>query len=164
MTEMTPSETPRPEDQQPAPPAETPAEDPQNAAEELGPGGMSLGVNADGTQRREIGGGAITRELAPPPPDTTTQDPLRYHRRYMISRLARDAGNIIGRAPENIGFFGKGDVYHGNGGILIDIDSLEKVRVQDGYRFEGDEVYANTRDLPHALVDGDVANNLAGPG
>lgn len=134
----------------PAPAAKTKDEDAN-----VGAGGMSLG------SQTEIGGGHITKELVNDPEDAESTDPLRWHRRYMASRLAKDAGNIIGRAPDAIGLWGEGDVFHGSG-ILVDIDSLAKVRVTDGYVFKGHAVYANSRDLPHALVNGDVAKNLAG--
>jgi len=109
----------------------------------------------------EHGGGNIKDELRPDPPVEETRDPLWKQRRYMGSRLAKEAGTIIGRAPADIGLWGKGDTYRGTG-IVIDVDSMEKVRVYADYKFEGDEVYANIRDLPPALVDGDVNKNLKG--
>jgi hypothetical protein len=109
----------------------------------------------------EHGGGDIKEELRPDPPVEERRDPLWKQRRYMASRLAKEAGTIIGRAPADIGLWGRGDTYRGTG-IVIDVDSMEKVRVYADYKFEGDEVYANIRDLPPALVDGDVSKNLTG--
>lgn len=137
-------------------PAERPVED------NVGPGGMSLGRDHDGSPRREIAGGGSIQEHELNAPTVETIDPLYFHRRYINSRLAKEAGNIIGRSPENIGFWGKGMTYRGNGGILVDVDTLEKHRFPDGFRFEGDEVYANSRDLPPSLVTGDVTKNLSG--
>lgn len=132
-----------------------PTENPE-AKTNTGAGGMSLG------ERTEIGGGGTIKELVADPEDATvSRDPARWHKRYISSRLGKDAGSIIGRSPDQIGLWGKGDTYRGSG-ILVNIDTLEKVRVGDGYKFTGDEVYANSRDLPHALVDGDIAKNLSG--
>lgn len=118
--------------------------------------GQSLGG------RREIAGGGNIQEHELNAESVITRDPLYYQRRYMGSRLHKEAGTVIARSPDNIGFFGKGDVYRGNGGILVDIDTLEKHRFPDGYRFEGDEVYANSRDMPMVLVDGELQKNLSG--
>jgi hypothetical protein len=109
----------------------------------------------------EHGGGDIKAELKPEPPVEETRDPLWKQRRYMKSKLAAEAGQIIGRAPADIGLWGKGDTYRGTG-IVIDVDSMEKVRVYAEYKFDDDHVYANIRDLPPALVDGDVSKNLTG--
>jgi hypothetical protein len=110
----------------------------------------------------EVGGGIISKTLAnDPADDPATQDPLWKQRRYMGSKLAKDAGHIIGRAPEHIGLWGKSDTFVGSG-ILINIDTMEKVRVSDGFKFTDDHVFANSRDLPHALVNGDMGKNLAG--
>jgi hypothetical protein len=123
---------------------------------ETGAGGISLGT------AREIAGGGKITEHTPDPVIDPAVDALRHQRRYMSSRLAKEAGNIIGRSPADIGFFGKGDTMHGSG-ILIDVDTLEKHRFNDNWKFEGDELYANSRDLPHALVnDGELADNLSG--
>lgn len=112
---------------------------------------------------REIAGGGNIIEHSL---DTTPNDPTvraaYYHRRYIGSRLRKEAGDIIARSPENIGFWGKGDTYRGNGGILVDVDTMEKHRFPDGFRFDTDAVYANSRDLPPALVDGDLGQNLSG--
>jgi hypothetical protein len=121
-------------------------------------------VGAEGIalpQAGEHGGGAIADELRPDPADTTPPDPLAKQRRYMKSRLAQEAGAIIGRSPDNIGLWSKGETYRGTG-ILVNVDTMEKVRVYDGYRFEDDDVFANSRDLPPALVNGDMAKNLSG--
>lgn len=154
-------------------PAETPAVDPStvdsgqrnqqgqridsqgNLMQETGAGGMSLGTTG------ELAGGGKIEEHTAPPAKETVFDAFRHQRRYMASRLAREAGHLIGRSPAEIGFWGKGDTYHGSG-ILVDVDTLEKHRFPDNWVFEGDEVYANSRDLPHALTTGDVAQNLAG--
>lgn len=109
----------------------------------------------------EHAGGAITDELKPDPATTAPANPLEKQRRYMASRLAHEAGMLIARSPENIGLWGKGDTYRGTG-ILVNVDTLAKVRVYDDYKFEGDEVFANSRDLPPSLVNGDVAENLSG--
>jgi hypothetical protein len=118
---------------------------PVDEATPAGPHGMAL-VNP------ERGGAIVEDELRPDPPDASTLNPLRFQARYVRSKLRKEAGDIIARAPENIGLFGKGDTYHGTG-ILIDIDSMQGIRVYDGYRFEDDRVFANSRDLPAALVD-----------
>jgi hypothetical protein len=109
----------------------------------------------------EHGGGDIKDELKPEPPTDESPHALWKQRRYMASKLAGEAGHLTGRPPDQIGLFGKGDTYHGVG-ILMDIDSMEKVRVYDDFKFEDDRVFANTRDLPPALVDGDVGKNLSG--
>lgn len=111
----------------------------------LGPHGMAM-------QTAERGGAIVEDELRPEAPDVSTLNPLRFQARYMKSRLRREAGDIIARSPENIGFWGKGDTYRGTG-ILVDVDSMQGVRVYDGYKFEDDRVFANSRDLPSALVD-----------
>ena len=100
----------------------------------------------------ERAGAIVEDELRPEMPDAATLNPLRFQARYMRSRLRKEAGDIIARAPENIGFWGKGDTYRGTG-ILVDIDSMQGVRVYDGYQFKDDRVFANSRDLPAALVD-----------
>src|SRR5258708_39255147 len=130
-----------------------PATDPNAPA--VGAFGIGLGQNTE-----NAGGGTITDHPVDQPADTVL-DPLRHQRRYMASRLAKQAGNLIGRSPADIGFMGKGDVMHGSG-IFVDVDTLEKHRFNDGWKFEGDEVYANSRDLPLALVNGDIAANLSG--
>lgn len=135
---------------------EAAAERPSDTEPNADPFGMSM------RGAREVGGGAIVKELRADPPTDSTIDAAYYHRRYNGSRLAKEAGHLIARSAENIGFWGKGHTYHGNGGILVNIDTLEKVRVQDGYRFEGDEVFANSRDLPPSLVEGDIQKNLSG--
>lgn len=109
----------------------------------------------------EHAGGAIADELMPDPPADTATDALAKQRRYMASKLAQQAGMIIGRSPDNIGLWGKGDTYRGTG-ILVNVDTMEKVRVYADYKFEGDEVFANSRDLPPALVNGNVSKNLTG--
>lgn len=109
----------------------------------------------------EHAGGAIADELIPDPPADATTDPLWKQRRYVKSKLAAEAGMIIARSPENIGLWGKGDTYRGTG-IVVNVDTMEKVRVYADYKFEGDEVFANSRDLPPSLVNGDVSKNLSG--
>ena len=112
------------------------------------------------TYHQASGGNIVDHTSNAPGPETV--DPLAKQRRYISSRLAREAGTVIGRAPEDIGLWAKGETYRGNGGILVDIDTLEKHRFPDGYRFDTDAMYANSRDLPHALVDGDLTKNLSG--
>jgi len=153
MPEVTTTQTvaPRPAEEKKA----APAEDKKPAEVKTGAEGIALPVAG------EHGGGDIKEELRPDPPVEETRDPLWKQRRYMKSKLAQEAGTIIGRAPADIGLWGKGDTYRGTG-ILINVDSMEKVRVYAEYKFEGDEVFANIRDLPPALVDGDVSKNLTG--
>jgi hypothetical protein len=109
-----------------------------------GAGGMRLGRHVS-----EIaGGGKIHEHTADPEPDPV-QDAYYKQRRYAASRLAKEAGPLLGRAASDIGLYGKGETYRG-GGILVD------------FKFTCDEVYANSRDMPHALSTGDLAANLSG--
>jgi len=126
-----------------------------NVLEETGAAGMSLG------NRGEHAGGGLIHEHTVDAEPSAAQDPLYLQRRYASSRLAKEAGPFIGRGADEIGLWGKGMTYHGIG-ILIDVDTMEKHRIPDGFKFEGDEVYANSRDLPHALVQGDIAKNISG--
>lgn len=145
--------------------AESTQTQPKPTAENSGqrdPQGKLIGANGQALPNQgEHAGGSIKDELKPDPPADATTDPLWKQRRYMKSALAQQAGMLIARSPENIGLWGKGDTYRGTG-ILVNVDTLEKVRVYAEYKFEGDEVFANSRDLPPSLVDGDVTKNLSG--
>lgn len=90
---------------------------------------------------------------------TDVTDPVS--REYAMQRRAADSPKFArlmaesGRAPDQVGFFGKGDRLVG-GGIYIDVERYEKVMADGDVIIEEDRVFANSRDLARALVQGDL--------
>jgi len=125
-----------------------------------GPMGMQLPANG------EIAGGAVTKEVfAEAGPEADPNHAMRLQALARGSALMTKLGGD-GRPTDEWGLVGNcgadncpGDTWRGHG-ILIDIKSLEKLRVHDGARLtEG--VYANTRNFSHGLMLGDVKENLS---
>jgi hypothetical protein len=117
-------------------------------------------------QMGEIGGGAVTAEI--PPEDTPGTDPNHIFNLQRLaggSQFAQQVG-LWGRPVDEWGLVGKcddpdckGDVWRGHG-LLLDINSLEKVRAHDGARLD-EGVFVNVRNFAHGVMAGDVKDNLS---
>jgi hypothetical protein len=162
--ELTPQDTPERTPQGEPANTASPPEGAQAAAtppdqQRQGALGMQL------PQMGEIGGGAVVREIFPD--DTPGTDPnhiLNLQRLAGGSQFAKQIG-LHGRSVDDWGLVGKcddpdcrGDTWRGHG-ILLDINSLEKVRVHDGAVLR-EGLFVNTRNFAHGVMAGDVKENL----
>jgi hypothetical protein len=78
--------------------------------------------------------------------------PADLQQRYVASRLYTEGFALHGRQADAIGLWGDGMVYPANG-TLVDVDTLEVVEAFAGYEFPDGPVYANSRDIPPALLE-----------
>jgi hypothetical protein len=96
-----------------------------------------------------------TKELRPDPDvevSATHATPADLQQRYVASRLYTEGFALHGRQADAIGLWGDGMVYPANG-TLVDVDTLEVVEAFAGYEFPEGPVYANSRDIPAALLE-----------
>jgi hypothetical protein len=82
----------------------------------------------------------------------THTDAAELQQRYIASRLYTEGFGLHGRQADAIGLWGDGSTYVGNG-LIVDVDTLEVVQAFDGALFTGGSVYANSRDIPAALLE-----------
>jgi hypothetical protein len=96
-----------------------------------------------------------TKELRPDPDVEVSAlhaTPADLQQRYVASRLYTEGFALHGRQADAIGLWGDGMVYPANG-TLVDVDTLEVVEAFAGYEFPDGPVYANSRDIPAALLE-----------
>jgi hypothetical protein len=96
-----------------------------------------------------------TKELRPDPDvevGALHATPADLQQRYVASRLYTEGFALHGRQADAIGLWGDGMVYPANG-TLVDVDTLEVVEAFAGYEFPDGPVYANSRDIPAALLE-----------
>lgn len=118
----------------------------------------ALGITFD---RPEIAGGNITREVLRDDTAPEALDIYALQKKALKSENFRRLLAVTDRGVSEVGLYQKGDVMHGER-ILVNVDTLEKVRFMHEARIPEDDeaVYMNSRDIPHALSEGDIKANL----
>jgi hypothetical protein len=111
---------------------------------------------------REIAGGAIREVLEPEPdPQTPRRDLAALAMRAAGSAVSQKAGGAIGRPVSDWGLLTKGDRISATM-ILVDLDTGQKVEIMGGNvtELKDDRLFANARNFPQALVEGDTLERL----
>lgn len=109
----------------------------------------------------EMGGGNIAQTLAPRPPANPAVQTQQRLERAASSQVVQRFGGLVNRPLLEWGLVGQNDVVPGHM-ILVDLDSGAKVRVMPGTRIEEDRLFANSRNLPEWLINGDALDRIAG--
>jgi hypothetical protein len=114
----------------------------------------------------KIAGGAIREVLEPEPdPKTPRRDLAALYSRAAASAVAQKAGAAIGRPVSDWGLLTKGDEIPATM-TLVDLDSGQKVETMGGNKtiLKDDRLFANARNFPQHLVEGDTLEQLVGGG
>jgi hypothetical protein len=135
-------------------PTTTDAEELQ-ADQEVGVGGLAL------PRSGEIGGGNIKKLLAAPPVTNPLATPLAKEQAALKSPIGQKIAGMLARPVTEWGVIGPGDIVKGQM-LLLDLNSGEKVRGQDGHRVNAGELYMNLRNAPEALATGDTIERVLG--
>lgn len=135
-------------------PTTTDAEELQ-ASQETGVGGLAL------PRTGEVGGGNIKKLLAAPPVSNPLATPLAKEQAALKSPIGQKIAGMLARPVTEWGVLGPGDIVKGQM-LLLDLNSGEKVRGQDGHRINKDELYMNLRNAPEALSTGDTIDRVLG--
>lgn len=109
----------------------------------------------------EVAGGNIAKVLDPPIDPNRVNNPLTKERAALLSPIGQKLAGFIGRPPAEWGLLGPGDELRGHM-LLLDLNTGEKVRGNDGHRVNPGQLYANLRNLPESLSTGDTIEQILG--
>lgn len=135
-------------------PTQTDIEELQKQAE-TGAGGLAL------PSVGEVGGGNITKLLKAPPTTTLAQRPLVKEQAALASPIGKQIAGMLARPVTEWGVLGPGDRVKGHM-LLLDLNSGQKVRAQDGHIVNEGELFMNLRNAPEALSSGDTIDRILG--
>ena len=121
---------------------------------ETGPGGMALPTTG------ELAGGNIKRTLDPPSlTNESTGASVALQQAAFRSRVAQRIAPYVGRPINEWGLIGEGETIKGHM-ILLDLNTGEKVRAMGGHKTAPGSLYANLRNFPVALAEGDTIEKI----
>jgi hypothetical protein len=122
---------------------------------ESGPYGMAL------PGQGEIAGGNIKKVLEAPPSSEYLSRPLTKEQAAMLTQVYQKLAGLVNRPPSEWGLLGPGDTVKGSM-KLLDLRTGEKVDGMDGHRVNEGQLYANLRNFPESLSQGDMIEKILG--
>lgn len=166
------TESPRSERDMPTPDAPVTEEArPLATKEEDRRNDRAFGVPVPQTVERREGGltgsfdvvGGNIAETVNQPLDTLPRGPNRTQDLLIRASQAKGTSRLLAagaRPVDTWGLVGKGDTVTGHF-VLVDLETLEKVEVIDRWQIDQDRIFANSQNLPKALMHGDGLEKLA---